>query len=66
MTYTELKHDEYKIIIWQRINSHLRDLERGSNLLSREIIQFNLRISDVASSSFSLFDYSYRTVEITH
>ena len=47
MTYSELKREEFKLKVWQQIDSHLSDIDRGFNVLSREIIQFILRISDL-------------------
>lgn len=54
MTYSELKREEFKMKVWQQVESHVKDLGRGINLLSREIIQFNLRISDLLHHQVSL------------
>lgn len=53
-TLTELRREEYKTKVYEAISSHLQHFDRGTNLLSTELIRFDSRLSDLLHHQVSI------------
>ena len=47
LTLTELRKEEYKATIYATVNNYLLQFDRGINLLSTDLIRFDIRLNDL-------------------